>query len=140
MQSSLPVPPVALPRLRGFLSPYAWGVLGFNLLVVVWGAYVRATGSGAGCGDHWPTCNGAVVPASPAVQTLIEFTHRASTGLLTALVAGLVLLAWRSRPRGDPTRTFSALAALFLVTEALLGAGLVLFGLVADNATPERAV
>ncbi len=58
---------------------YAWAVLGYNLAVIVWGAYVRATGSGAGCGNHWPLCNGEVTPHSPAVATLIEFTHRATS-------------------------------------------------------------
>ncbi|MEZ4640810.1 MAG: COX15/CtaA family protein [Caldilineaceae bacterium] len=45
------------------LAKYSWGVLFYNLLVIMWGAYVRATGSGAGCGRHWPVCNGEVIPA-----------------------------------------------------------------------------
>ena len=61
-------------------SRYAWGVLGANLLVILWGAWVRITGSGAGCGEHWPDCNGQVVPRDPGVETLIEFTHRATSG------------------------------------------------------------
>ena len=44
---------------------FAGAVLGYNLLVIVWGAYVRASGSGAGCGNHWPLCNGVVVPNAP---------------------------------------------------------------------------
>ena len=44
---------------------FAWAVLGWNILVVLWGAYVRASGSGAGCGNHWPFCNGEVVPRAP---------------------------------------------------------------------------
>ena len=63
------------------LARYAWGVLGINLLVILWGAYVRATGSGAGCGSHWPLCNGEVVPRSAGLATLIEFTHRATSGV-----------------------------------------------------------
>ena len=43
---------------------FAWLTLGFLILVILWGAFVRATGSGAGCGNHWPLCNGVVVPLS----------------------------------------------------------------------------
>ena len=50
---------------------YAWAVLAFTLAVVLWGAYVRATGAGAGCGNHWPLCNGEVVPRDPAVRARI---------------------------------------------------------------------
>ena len=55
------------------LKRFAWGVLGYNLAVILWGAYVRATGSGAGCGSHWPLCNGTIVQPSPTTATLIEF-------------------------------------------------------------------
>ena len=60
-------------------AKYAWGVLGYNILVILWGAYVRASGSGAGCGSHWPLCNGQVVPRAEQVGTLIEFAHRVSS-------------------------------------------------------------
>ena len=55
---------------------FAWGVLAYNILVILWGALVRATGSGAGCGGHWPLCNGDVMPEVSQVATAIEFTHR----------------------------------------------------------------
>ncbi len=51
---------------QAWFSRYAWGVLLWNVLVALWGAYVRATGSGAGCGSHWPTCNGEILPRAPA--------------------------------------------------------------------------
>ena len=123
---------------KGF-ARYAGAVLVYNLGVVLWGAYVRATGSGAGCGNHWPLCNGAVVPASPAVATLIEFTHRASSGFDVLLVAILVVGAFRSFPRGDAVRLGAALSALFLTTEALIGAALVKLEHVAQNASVGRA-
>ncbi|MGH2542380.1 MAG: COX15/CtaA family protein [Ardenticatenaceae bacterium] len=124
------------------MSPYArfaWGVLGYNLVVILWGAFVRATGSGAGCGSHWPLCNGEVVPRAPQIETMIEFGHRASSGLL--LLLGIVLLAWafRAFPKGHLVRKGVALSLLFLVTEALLGAGLVLLEYVGDNASLARA-
>jgi heme A synthase len=113
---------------------YAWGVLGYNLLVILWGAVVRATGSGAGCGDHWPLCNGAVAPQLSSTHTAIEFTHRIMSGLDVAAVALLALWAFRAFPRRHPARFAAAFSAVFLITEALLGAGLVLLKKVAQNA------
>jgi heme A synthase len=126
-------------RLSGF-ARYAWGVLAFNLFVVVWGAFVRASGSGAGCGSHWPLCNGEVVPRAAALETLIEFTHRTTSGV--ALIAVIVLFLWsrKAYPAGHLVRTGAILSLVFLIIEALLGAGLVLFELVADDASSFRAV
>jgi len=73
----------------------AWGVLGYILLVILWGAFVRATGSGAGCGNHWPLCNGEVIPSSPEVETLIEFSHRLTSGIAFLAVVVLVVYAFR---------------------------------------------
>jgi len=120
-------------------SLVAWGVLAYNLLVVLWGAFVRATGSGAGCGNRWPLCNGAMVPRAPRIETIIEFTHRASSGLALVGVAALCIWAWRLFPRGHRARTCAALSAVFLLAEALLGAGLVLFQYVEHNASAGRA-
>jgi len=117
---------------------FAWGVLGFNLLVILWGAFVRATGSGAGCGSHWPLCNGQVVPRAPALATVVEFGHRLTSGLALLLVIALVVGAWRAYPRGHRVRWAAALSGFFIVTEALIGAGLVLLELVADNASLAR--
>lgn len=119
---------------------FAWGVLGFNLLVILWGAYVRATGSGAGCGSHWPLCNGEVMPRSAAADTLIEFTHRTTSGLALLLVVAMFIWARRAWPDGHAVRTGALLSLVFIVIEALLGAGLVLFELVADDDSTFRAV
>ena len=91
-----------MPRLARF----AWAVLGYILLVVVWGAFVRASGSGAGCGSHWPLCNGVVVPRDPGAATLVELAHRITSGL--ALVLVIVLLVWASAPPGAEARSGSA--------------------------------
>lgn len=122
------------------MRKFAWGVLVYNVLVVLWGAYVRATGSGAGCGSHWPLCNGEVVPRAPAAETIIEFTHRVTSGLALLAVGGLVVWTRRLFPAGHRARRFAALSAVFLVVEALLGAGLVLFRFVGQDASPARAV
>ena len=120
------------------LRVYAWVVVACNVAVIAWGAFVRATGSGAGCGRHWPTCRGDVVPRSPALETIVEFTHRSTSGLALLLVVGLVVLARRALPPGHAARR-AAWAGLFLMlVEAALGAALVLFGWVARDASPER--
>jgi len=120
-------------------SRVAWGVLAYNMLVVLWGAFVRATGSGAGCGNRWPLCNGAMVPRAPRIETVIEFTHRATSGLALVGVAALCLWAYRLFPRGHRARTCAALSVVFLIAEALLGAGLVLLQYVEHNASAGRA-
>ena len=131
--------PAAAPPSQRRFARYAWYVLGFNILVVLWGAYVRATGSGAGCGSHWPLCNGQVMPRAPVLATIIEFTHRLTSGL--ALIAVLVMLWWafRAFPRRHPARSGAVLATVFILSEALIGAGLVLFDHVAKNASMARA-
>ncbi len=121
-------------------AKYVWFVLAVNMGVILWGAYVRATGSGAGCGRHWPLCNGEVIPRSEQIETLIEFTHRASSGVAFLLVLGMLIWAWRIYPVGNPVRNGAILSMVFMITEALLGAGLVLFELVAENASAVRAL
>ncbi len=119
---------------------YAWGVLLYNLLVILWGAYVRATGSGAGCGSHWPLCNGEVIPRTPQAETLIEFTHRLTSGLAFLLVVLLLILSFRSHHTGSQVRWGAIFSMVFIVTEALIGAGLVLFEWVAHDASLGRAI
>jgi len=118
---------------------YAWIVVAVNLLVIVWGAYVRASFSGDGCGSHWPLCNGEVIPTAPVIKTLVELTHRLTSGAALLLVVGLV---WRSRrlfPKGDQVRRGAFWSLIFILIEALLGAALVKFNLVAGNASVARA-
>lgn len=122
------------------LGKWAWGVLGYNILVIVWGAVVRATGSGAGCGEHWPLCNGTVIPVAPQWHTLIELTHRATSGLAFLSVIGLWLAMRRSLKTGHPARRAASFSLLFMVNETLVGALLVLLGLVAGSRSPWRAV
>ena len=118
---------------------YTLFTLVFTVGVILWGAFVRATGSGAGCGSHWPLCNGQIVPRNPELDTLIEFTHRLTSGIALMLVLGLVIWAWRSFPRRSPVRYAAGFTAFFMMTEALVGAVLVLLGLVADNDSFARA-
>ncbi len=120
------------------LGSFTFWLTGYTVVVILWGAFVRATGSGAGCGSHWPLCNGEVIPRSPGVETLIEFGHRLSSGLLGILVLALVVVAFRAYPRGHRVRKGAMWTLFFVVTESLLGAGLVTFEWVAANDSEER--
>jgi len=121
-------------------TQYAWATVAYNLLVVLWGTFVRASGSGAGCGEHWPTCNGEVIPRSDAIETMIEFTHRATSGLALLMTIALVIAAHRAFAPGHRVRRASRATLGFMLAEALLGAGLVIFGLVENNDSVARAL
>lgn len=127
-------------RRPGRFAAYAWMVLGYNILVILWGAVVRATGSGAGCGDHWPLCQGVVIPHAEQIATLIEFSHRATSGIDVLLVVGLVWMAFRRFGRGHAVRRYAAAAGFFTLTEGLVGAALVLFGEVGNVISTGRVV
>jgi cytochrome c oxidase assembly protein subunit 15 len=122
------------------LRRFAWAVLAYNVAVIVWGAAVRATGSGAGCGEHWPLCNGTLVLHHPAVATLIELAHRATSGV--DLVCVLALFAWTfwKMPRRHLARAAATAVLILTLNEALLGALLVLLGHTARDMSPARAV
>ncbi|MBL8954299.1 MAG: COX15/CtaA family protein [Myxococcaceae bacterium] len=122
------------------LQVFATFTLAAVLGVILWGAYVRASGSGAGCGAHWPVCNGTVVPRAPSTQTLIEYTHRLTSGLSLLLVVALFFFAVRVHPRGHTVRRAAGASLVLMLVEAALGAGLVLLELVALDASVRRAV
>jgi heme a synthase len=130
----------AVKRAPTALVWYAWGVVGYNILVVLWGAVVRATGSGAGCGNHWPLCNGEVIPLSPRVDTIIEFTHRCMTGGSLFVVLGLLVWTFRGTIKGQAARVLAVVSTVLLLNEALLGALLVKLGYVTGNQSMGRVV
>src|SRR5262249_41383316 len=108
------------------LSSFAWFIVAYNVAVILWGAYVRASGSGAGCGSHWPLCNGAILPRAAQTQTFIEYTHRVTSAVSLLLVAILFIWCWRRTAKGERSRYSAAAAAALLINEAVLGALLVL--------------
>jgi cytochrome c oxidase assembly protein subunit 15 len=124
---------------RSKLARYAWGVTGWNVLTILWGAYVRATGAGAGCGSHWPLCNGVVLPRAPELETLVEFSHRLTSGVALLLILGLVWAGRRLSARASLVRRAAWASLALVVLEALIGAGLVLFGWVAEDSSSARA-
>lgn len=127
-------------RVSKALVVYAWVVVAYNVLVILWGAVVRATGSGAGCGDNWPLCNGDFFPHHPRLATIIEFAHRSMSGISTVLVIGLVIWVFYAVGRGHRARRAAVASVLLLVTEALLGAALVLGGFVGENISTARVL
>ncbi len=120
------------------IAGFAWATLACNVGVVLWGAYVRATGSGAGCGNKWPVCGGAILGASARAQTIIEFIHRLTSGIALLMVGVLVIWCWRVTAERDWRRYSAVLSAVFLANEALLGAALVLLGHVAQDKSSSR--
>ncbi len=122
------------------LSAYAGTVLGWMILVILWGAVVRATGSGAGCGDHWPLCNGDWIPQHPRLATIIEFTHRSMSGICTGLVGALIAWTVLAHEKGTRVRKAAVWSGVLLITEALLGAVLVLGGYVEHNTSDTRVL
>ncbi|CAN5382799.1 hypothetical protein BH20ACI2_BH20ACI2_09560 [soil metagenome] len=117
---------------------YSWFVLIFNLLVVLWGVFLRASKSGDGCGQHWLTCHGEVIPSAPELKAVIEFSHRITSAIAFLLVAALLIWTFKKFAKGDPIRKTALLSFIFIVTEAALGAGLVLTGNTAETLTASR--
>jgi heme A synthase len=125
-------------KLNAF-AKFAWGVLVYNLVVILWGAFVRATGSGAGCGEHWPACNGEIFHRPESVETMIELSHRLTAGLALISVFVLIIWAFRSYPVGHRVRQGAVASTVLMIIEALIGAVLVLFAWVAADTSVERA-
>ncbi len=119
---------------------FAWALLAFNIPVILWGAYVRVSFSGDGCGAHWPFCAGQVIPQHMAAPMAIEFTHRMMTSVDSIGAILLCFLAFRTFPKGHGVRRYAVLSLIFLFIEALLGAGLVLFRYVAHDQSAGRAI
>lgn len=125
---------------RSRFAIFAWANVAYNLLVILWGAFVRATGSGAGCGDHWPLCDGQVIPRAPDAEQLVEFTHRVTSGFALLGTVALLVWAFRAYGRGHIVRRAAVASMVLMLIEALIGAALVLLGLVATNVSTARAV
>jgi heme A synthase len=128
-------PPRATRDPNWRFARYAWLLLGYTLLVILFGAVVRITGSGAGCGQHWPSCNGALLQMPQTLKTTIEYTHRATSGLSVLAIIGLLGAAFRVYPRGHATRRAATLAFAMILVEALIGALLVKLRLVENDAS-----
>ncbi|HEY1254425.1 MAG TPA: COX15/CtaA family protein [Terracidiphilus sp.] len=122
------------PALRRF----AWAALCYFIAVILWGTLVRATGSGAGCGGHWPLCNGTVIQHSASMETIIEYTHRITSGFTLFTVLGLLVWSFAGTVRGHLARAASVASVAFTLIEAVLGALLVKLGYTAGSQSPMR--
>ncbi|MBI2688769.1 MAG: COX15/CtaA family protein [Acidobacteria bacterium] len=124
--------------MRHTFSRLAWWFVAYLIAVILFGAWVRIAGAGAGCGNHWPLCDGEVLPTAPQTKKLIEFTHRVTSGLCGVFGLAFVYAAWRMR---DRVLLRAALATLlFVLLEGFIGAVLVKKELVANDASMSRAV
>ena len=132
--------PVAVPARRRIFSIVAWATLVFNLAVIAGGTVVRATGSGDGCGETWPKCGDQFIPPNATVETLIEFSHRASSFLAGLGVALVFFLSLWAFSKGSLVRRAATAAAALLIVEALLGASLVLFSWVDADISVGRMI
>lgn len=109
-------------------------LLFYTLLVIVWGAWVRISHSGDGCGESWPLCEGEFIPAAGDQKTWTEYFHRLTSGIYGLIVIGIFLWAWSRRSIFSPAVVRASFLVLVLtIVEALLGAKLVIFGLVGQN-------
>lgn len=138
--ATLSTAPSRITHVPRSLRIYAWGVTVYTILVILWGGAVTATGSGNGCGDHWPLCDGQVVVSHPHMKMMIEYGHRLSSGLVLFAIFGLLVWTWRATQKRHIARIFSVAAAILIINEALLGAGLVLFRLTTGGITLERVL
>lgn len=128
------------PKPSAALTRASWAFVAYLIGVILFGAWVRITHSGAGCGSHWPTCHGEIIPIAPTTETMIEFTHRLTSGLCGIL--SLIQLAWVGSRFGARSRVFigAVVTLFFIIVEGAVGAGLVLKELVASDDSVARAV
>ncbi|MCC3374657.1 heme A synthase [Cohnella sp. REN36] len=97
-----------------------WTCIGMFLVLVV-GVVVTNTGSGRGCGTDWPLCHGKFVPAY-TLESMVEYSHRAVSGLEGLLVAATFVATWKMKPRNREAMLYAGSALLFTVAQAALGA------------------
>ena len=119
---------------------YSWFLVGYNVLVILWGAVVRSTGSGAGCGSNWPLCNGELIPRPERIDTIIELIHRLTSSFDGLLVILLVIFAYRVYGNRSNVFRWAVAALVFIIIEGLLGRMLVVREWVADHVSLIRAV
>jgi heme a synthase len=122
------------------LARWGYALLGYTVFVLLFGALVRVTGSGAGCGQHWPTCQGEIAHLPKTFESVIEFSHRLTSGLL--LIGAIVFAVALRRRLERGHRSFSAIlfGLGFTLIDALIGARLVLGALVGQNTSVSRAL
>jgi len=122
------------------LGKWSWALLWLTVGVIVGGALVRATGSGDGCGESWPRCEGSLFPLGGGTEISIEFAHRLATVLLAIALVTLLMVARRSGVVGKRVQRGLKWAGVFFMGEVIIGAVLVLAGWVDQDASIGRTV
>ena len=122
------------------ISKLAWFALIANVIVILQGAIVRVTGSGAGCGRHWPSCQGEVIPLNHGIETMIEFSHRTLSAIVLLLALWIAYRVIRTRKMNRGLFVFGLLSLLHITIEALLGAATVLLGLTGETVSTARGI
>ncbi|MDX2051385.1 MAG: COX15/CtaA family protein [Polyangiaceae bacterium] len=144
MNPSAPVSPsepgVLFQAPQARYARFAWFGLAYTVLVVLFGAVVRVTHSGAGCGQHWPTCNGEILHMPSRVETLIEISHRITSGLALLSAVAVFVASRRVFEKDQLARRAANWVLALMVVECLIGAGLVLGRLVDQDTSVARAV
>lgn len=124
------------------LRHWAGFLLVYTILVILWGAWVRISHSGDGCGDTWPLCNGQLIPEAARGKTWVEYGHRFTSGLYGLVVIAIyiwVRILKRHHSLSSAHR-WMFWTLIFMITEAALGAKLVLFGLVSSDQSVWRLI
>ena len=121
------------------VKPYAKAGLLLSILSILAGAFVRATGSGDGCGATWPTCKGKIIPGLSDTSELIEFSHRSVSGVLL-IVTLIIFIKTRKFQKDSLVRTVTNYLTFFVIFEALIGAVIVIFEWVGLNSSLPRII
>lgn len=111
----------------------------FVVFVILWGAWVRLSGSGAGCGEHWPLCNGQALPLDAGLKTMIELTHRLTSGIFGITIAAMAWIGFRKLALNANLKKWLIISGFLTLLEAFIGAVLVKQGLVDQNDSALRA-
>lgn len=130
----------SLTTARRKFRTLAWSVLAFNVVVVLGGAIVRATGSGDGCGASWPLCTDRIFPSNPGLETVIEYSHRVTSALAVLGVVVMFVFAVRLYEKGGRVRKAATASLALLLFESVLGALLIIFSWVDQDASIGRMV
>ena len=110
----------------------------YTLIVIFWGAWVRISHSGDGCGDHWPLCQAELIPDLTQKKTFIEYFHRLMTGAY-GLIVIYIFFKLKNHAR-ELVKKLNVALLILMITEALIGALLVKLSLVTVDDSYMRLV
>src|SRR5690625_5257306 len=98
------------------------------VFILLGGALVTKTDSGAGCGTSWPLCNGQLFPSEITAELIIELNHRLVSSVIGITVVSLAILSWVYIGHIREVKFLSFMSVFFLIFQGLLGAAAVVWG------------